>query len=186
MTHPAFFGYGSLVNLATHAYPDPRPARLRGWRRVWRGTALRKLAYLSVTPDPDTVLQGIVATVPHGDWAALDLREAAYRRHDVSHQIDSGPAAPSTAVYQVEPAHLEADARHPILLSYLDVVVQGYLRVFGEDGVAHFFATTDGWDNPILNDRDAPQYPRHQQLTPDERAQVDEHVAKTGARIARA
>ena len=26
-----------------------------------------------------------------------------------------------------------------VLLSYIDVVVQGYLREFGEDGVARFF-----------------------------------------------
>ncbi len=36
MSDPAFFGYGSLVNLRTHGYDDPRPATLHGWRRVWR------------------------------------------------------------------------------------------------------------------------------------------------------
>jgi hypothetical protein len=49
---------------------------------------------------------------------------------------------------------------HPVLLSYLDVVVQGYLQEFDEAGVAHFFDTTDGWDAPLLDDRTHPHYPR--------------------------
>ena len=177
MNDPAFFGYGSLVNLATHAYADPRPAVLHGWRRVWRRTKLRRAAFLSVVPCADTTLHGVIARVPGADWDALDRREAAYRRHDVSTAIrHDGPKA-ATAVYQVNPAH-EADADdHPILLSYVDVVVQGYLRVHGHEGVAHFFATTDGWETPILNDRDDPVYPRHQALSADERALVDGHLA---------
>ena len=173
MNHPAFFGYGSLVNLATHDYAMPRTGELRGWRRIWRGTFLREVTYLSVIPDEGTTLMGVVAGVPDGDWAALDQREAAYKRHDVSHQVDhTGP----TAVYQVRSEHIAPQDSHPILQSYLDVVAQGYLRMFGERGVAHFFETTDGWDAPILDDRADPIYPRHQKLTLDERLLVDDHL----------
>jgi hypothetical protein len=66
---------------------------------------------------------------------------------------------------------------HPILLSYIDVVVQGYLHMHGHDGVAHFFETTDGWDTLILNDRADPIYPRHQTLSAQERDLVDSHLA---------
>lgn len=58
-----------------------------------------------------------------------------------------------TVVYQVRPEHVTNPKGHLILLSYLDVVVQEYLRVFGIDGLSHFFDTTDGWDTPVLNDR---------------------------------
>ncbi len=177
MRQLGFFGYGSLVNCATHTYGDPRPARLTGWRRVWRGTTLRKVAYLSVEPDSTTTLQGLVARVPDTDWKALDQREAAYRRHDVSDLVTHDNPALQTAVYQVEPRHIAATADHPILLSYIDVVVQGYLQVFGEAGVQHFFDTTDGWNTPILNDRADPVYPRHQRLTADETALVDAYLA---------
>lgn len=177
MSDPAFFGYGSLVNLATHTYDDPRPATLLGWRRVWRRTTLRRAAFLSVMPDRDSTLHGIIARVPGADWVALDQREAAYQRHDVSETVrHDGQPAP-TALYQVGPEHVSEGEDHPILLSYLDVVVQGYLRVFGAEGVSHFFATTDGWDAPILNDRDDPIYPRHQVLSNAERALVDTHLA---------
>ena len=77
---PYFFGYGSLVNRATHDYPDARPARLRGWRRCWVKTSARDAVFLSVEPDPATTIDGLIAAVPNADWAALDLREAAYDR----------------------------------------------------------------------------------------------------------
>ena len=54
--------------------------------------------------------------------------------------------------------HGRPDRLHPVLLSYIDVVVEGYLNEFGEDGVARFFASTGGWDAPIADDRAAPRY----------------------------
>jgi hypothetical protein len=75
------------------------------------------------------------------------------------------------------------DVPAPILMSYLDVVVQGYLREFGQAGAEDFFATTDGWDIPVLDDRAAPRYPRHQALTGDERALVDALLREVGGRV---
>jgi len=66
------------------------------------------------------------------------------------------------------------------------VVVQGYFREFGEDGVLRFFETTDGWDAPILDDRQAPVYPRHQRLTPQEVELVDRNLKHIGATVIRA
>lgn len=172
MTDPAFFGYGSLVNLATHEYAAPTPATLNGWRRVWRVTNLRKAAFLSVERCDRSQIKGIIAQVHGGDWEALDAREAAYQRHDISEQTGQ-----PTALYQVAPQNIVASAKtQPILLSYLDVVVQGYLQIFGEAGVPHFFDTTSDWQ-PILNDRSDPQYPRHQVLSKAEQALVDHHLA---------
>lgn len=172
MNDPRFFGYGSLVNLATHDYPDPALATLTGWRRVWRHTAARPVAFLSVEPCTETEIAGVIARVPGADWAALDEREAAYDRQDVSHQVTGGVAGASVAVYQVSTAAAPT-REHPILLSYIDVVVQGYLHHWGEDGALAFFETTSGWNAPILNDRAAPRYPRHQALSAAERGTVD-------------
>ena len=181
MTDPMFFGYGSLVNLATHEYADPRPAHLAGWRRVWRHTSLRPVAFLSVEPCDRAEIAGVVARVPGGDWAALDEREAAYARRDVRHQVRHDGPSGDTAVYEVQAGQLAApDAAHPILLSYLDVVVQGYHRMFGADGVAAFFETTEGWDAPVRNDRAGPMYPRAQRLLPNETALVDRHLEGLG------
>ncbi|WP_413852704.1 gamma-glutamylcyclotransferase family protein [Albidovulum sp.] len=178
--HPAFFGYGSLVNRATHGHAPAAPARLAGWRRVWRHTALRPWPFLSVEPGTAGI-DGLVAAVPRGDWAALDLRESAYRRHP----LDPGLLSPApdwatrAEIYAVDPAHALAPRPLPILLSYLDTVVQGFLREFGEEGVARFFATTVGW-TALLDDRAAPLYPRHQPLTAAERALADAHAESLG------
>ncbi len=181
---PYFFGYGSLVNRNTHAYPDARPAQLRGWRRVWVRTDERDLVFLSVEPDPATTVDGLIAAVPGADWQALDAREYGYDR------ISSGSAvlhdilpAPDMAHYSIPPRRQQSDGDHAILLSYLDVVVQGFLREYGIDGVARFFETTRGWETPVLNDRAAPRYPRHQPMTAAETALVDKHLVRLSAQV---
>lgn len=181
---PYFFGYGSLVNRATHDYPDTRPAQLQGWHRAWVRTAARDVVFLTVIPDPGTTIDGLIAAVPNADWAALDLRETGYARQasGASVQHDLSPAPP-IAHYAVPAALQQQTGQHVILLSYLDVVVQGFLREFGEDGVARFFASTTGWKTPIRNDRAAPIYPRHQRLSASETALVDDHLARLSALV---
>lgn len=183
---PYFFGYGSLVNQATHDFTDPRPARLSGWCRAWRHTDLRPLAFLTAISAPGLEIDGMIAHVPGGDWAALDEREYAYERVPVSPAVTHGLTQPiDIAVYSVPVTrHGTPTERLPILLSYLDVVIQGYLHVFGETGADRFFATTRGWDSPVLNDRARPRYPRHQQLTQQQTAFVDDRLAALNVRIA--
>ena len=74
------------------------------------------------------------------------------------------------------------DGQHVILRSYLDVVAQGFLVEFGESGVADFFASTDNWHIPILDDRAEPRYPRHQSLSLAETELVDHHINLLGSR----
>lgn len=186
MSDPYFFGYGSLVNHDTHIheYPDPRPATLRGWRRAWVGSPRRNVVLLTAIPSPTDAIEGLMAAVPDGDWHALDQREAGYDRiwtTDIEgHNLDP---VPPMAVYSVHPDKRLPTDDQIILMSYLDVVVQGFLRVYGHDGVARFFETTDGWHTTILNDRAAPIYPRHKQLSTVEIALVDDYVAKIKAKV---
>jgi len=183
MHDPFFFGYGSLVNRATHDFPAARRARVTGWARVWRGTSLRQVAYLSAVEAPGSVIEGLAAAVPGGDWQALDLRERAYARHMVDDIDHDGPEALAVQIYKVEPHHVTDGIDHPILLSYLDTVVQGYLCEFGETGAVRFFDTTGGWHLPILDDRAAPVYPRAQVLSAEDRDFVDDRLATMGSRI---
>jgi hypothetical protein len=179
-----FFGYGSLVNRETHGYGAVRRARLRGWRRAWAHTALRPVAYLTAVPAPGAEIEGLTAEVPGGDWSGLDAREAAYLRVPAEGLLCEGGAA---AVYHIPPGlHGPATAAHPILLSYLDTVVLGYLREFGPGGVARFFATTDGWEGPVRDDRADPVYPRARRAAAAEREMIDAGLARVGARVVRA
>ena len=66
-----------------------------------------------------------------------------------------------------------------LLQSYLDCVIQGYLKQFGEEIATEFFSTTDGWDITIRDDRLNPLYPRHVDLTKSERAFIDHNVKLT-------
>lgn len=180
-----FFGYGSLVNRATHGFERAHPAQLSGWRRVWRHTKLREVAYLTVVPDATARIDGLIAEVPDGDWAALDAREGAYDRVDAAHQVDHPlPHRPKIVVYTIpEGKHGVPTTSGPVLQSYVDVVVQGYLREFGEAGAVRFFDSTHGWDAPILADREDPVYPRHCSLSPRERRFVDEHLERLGVQF---
>lgn len=177
MTDPFFFGYGSLVNRETHDYPDAQPAMIRGWRREWRASHRFGRTFLSAVRDPGTTIDGLVARVPGADWAALDAREAGYRRHALRPadiQVALSVTAQVYAIAEDESA-LPTPAQ-PIRLSYLDVVVAGFLREFGEAGVARFFATTTGWTSPV-DDRTNPLYARARPVCSQTRALVDDHLA---------
>lgn len=175
MTVPYFFGYGSLVNRNTHSYAQSHKAQLHGWRRVWRHTTWQPRPLLTVERDPECTIDGLIAHVPNDDWNALDHREAAYDRVSVTGVVThAGPSLIDIATYHVPVEKLPKPACDlPIVLSYVDVVVQGYLREFGEDAAAGFFRTTAGWGAPILDDRHNPHYPRHQSLTRAEQNFVD-------------
>ena len=114
--------------------------------------------FLSVIRDVSSDSDGLIAAVPGADWAALDAREHGYARITsggaVTHDLSP---APDIAHYAVPRENICAQEEHVILMSYLDVVIQGFLREFGTTGVARFFATTSGWDTPVLNDRAAPR-----------------------------
>ena len=88
------------------------------------------------------------------------------------------------SIYAIPPEHAAApDKDHPILLSYVDAVLQGYLREFGEAGAERFCATTEGWNTPVLNDRAAPVYPRAQRLTMVEQTFVDDMLLTLRAKV---
>ncbi|GAA6182011.1 MULTISPECIES: gamma-glutamylcyclotransferase family protein [unclassified Shimia] len=175
-----FFGFGSLVNTRTHPYADVQAARLSGWRRTWRHTELRPIAFLTVEPAPNTVIDGVIAHVPNNDWVTLDAREYAYDRVDVTSEISHKNTNDIDIALYAVPDHVKAqpDVRHPILLSYLDVVVQGYAEIFGKAGVENFFETTTGWDVPVIDDRSDPIYPRHQTLSASDISLVDQYLAQ--------
>jgi len=185
MQNAHFFGYGSLVNRATHDFSPTWPARLTGWRRIWRHTHARQTPFLSVRRADDTTLDGLVAQIQSGAWPVLDQREAGYDRLPLAGGLTcAAPGLLAVHIYAVATRDVVTPAAPaPILLSYLDVVVQGYLEQFGTDGVTRFFATTDGWNIPVLDDRAAPRYPRHQPVGAAIRGLTEQALQAVGGRI---
>jgi hypothetical protein len=177
------FGYGSLVNRQTHGYAPAEPARLVGWRRAWRRTDARARCYLTVVPAPEAEIWGLAARVPERDWPALDHRERGYARHRVT---ASGAAERAVTLYAIPAQDHRAPGRDdPLALSYIDTVVAGYLAEFGAEGAAHFFATTDGWQAPVIDDRARPLYGRAAGVSAAARAHTDAGLAAVGARVTR-
>ena len=122
--------------------------------------------------------------VPPQD-TALETRESAYRRHSIGHQISKRPGQRAdTDVFAIPKSiQCQPGENSTLLLSYIDVVVQGYFRMFGEPGVQDFFDTTAGWGAQIINDRAAPIYPRHQLLSDKETTMVDDGLARLDTKI---
>ena len=94
MKDPYFFGYGSLVNTATHDFPDPQPARLRGWRRAWRHTDLRPIAFLTAIPDEACEIDGLIEREAYkpwfmhrtGHWLGMDVHDVGLYALDGAHR----------------------------------------------------------------------------------------------------
>ena len=165
---PSFFGFGSLVNTGTHRYVPDTPASVKGWKRIWVNDECYEHAFLSVVPDTDSQIQGLLAKVPNNDWVELDTREVGYIRRELA--IDEWLVErSSTHTLQSKPSDVQmyvlvngepAQPAKPILWSYLETVLYGYYQWFGAEGVQAFIDTTTAWTD-ILDDRDNPIYPRY-------------------------
>ncbi|MBO6716386.1 MAG: gamma-glutamylcyclotransferase [Rhizobiaceae bacterium] len=182
----AYFGYGSLVNRATHRTRilDAIPASLVGWRRFWRPRPDMPgfpAALLTVREEEGAVCDGLLVVDRAEHLAAVDAREARYRRVAVSlERLRSSRAVPRECPVYVFVAdeHVPIHPERPLILrSYLDAVLQGFLDVHGEDGVRRFIAETDGFDTGLHDDRADPIYPRSVALRAGEADLFARHLA---------
>lgn len=191
----SYFGYGSLVNCDTRK-ADSVAVRghLSGWVREWRiagPTPRGGVCSLTVRPEEGTDIRGLMVSEHRDGLATLDEREWRYDRVDLGegafcpdaahepHQAE--PHGADSFVYRAKDAHYRwGDEDHPILLSYVDCVLAGFLKHWGEEGVRHFVETTHGWHVPILDDRDDPRYLRAVRIPDDARAFFDEALAEVG------
>lgn len=190
----SYFGYGSLVNINTlPAGAHVVPGQLSGWVREWRiwGTTKlgRQVCTLSVAKKDGALIRGVMAREPKERLAELDRREAKYHRVPgvgASFTCDAtGEAGPADMfLYRSKPEHYGwGSDDYPILQSYVDCVLQGFHAFWGLSGVDHFLETTDGWHVPILKDREAPIYPRAQQVAPELLAEFDARLKALGVRF---
>lgn len=154
-SHKFVFGYGSLVNLATHCFDANTFTKLHGFERVWIASETRAHAYLSIRPQENSAIEGAILYVPEQDFDNLNAREKGYQLIDVSAQIDANPSPTFTYLreeIQDEPA--------PILFSYLATVLDGFFQFGSEDAAHAFLDSTKNW-GPLLHDEDDPLYPRY-------------------------
>lgn len=189
----AYFGYGSLVNRNTlrTRYVDAQPARLSGWRRCWRprhsddmsdGEQVSSL--LSARQHDGHAIDGLLVYDRVDNLRAVDEREARYDRVTVSlDDLELDVPVPDDCPVYIYEAHTNTalyDPGDPILQSYLDAVMQGFMHEFGETGVRHFLHSTDGFDRPVRSDRDDPVYSRAVELPNHQRELFDDLLMEKG------
>lgn len=186
-----YFGYGSLVNADTiPAGTEVTPGRLKGWKREWRvcGTGENGLGRcaLTVREDPGCEIRGVAVREPLSGLAALQARE---KRYEMVEGIGSvfrcdaagRPGSEGLFLFRASAPHYRWGTQtHPILQSYLDCVLAGYFRLWGEEGIDHFIETTDGWQVPVLADRHAPHYVRSVVLTAELADLIDGKLRSLG------
>lgn len=181
----AYFGYGSLVNRDTRPVQEvANTARLSGWERHWAhrvdddGTH-RRCTSLSARPaqNENAWIDGVVVLIEPADLPALDKRESGYFRQSVplsQLQLDVDLPVDEVVIYQSFDKHFKpADGQFPILQSYVDCVMAGYSRLFGQAGLDAFMHSTQGWQGHIVDDRVNPLYPRAITLSAQQREHFD-------------
>lgn len=186
-SHIAYFGYGSLVNRATHRTDIVSYSKvtLKGWRREWLArpnNSFGKVVLLSVKRCETSEIDGLVVLDHARNQASLDERESNYDRHIVADnsitehnstidELITSRAKTKTSIYVATSfPQPEEYGQYRILRSYLDAVMQGYLNKFGEEGVARFVNSTDNFEVGIDEDRNDPRYPRAVTITQKERS----------------
>ena len=186
----AYFGYGSLVNRTTHRTETHGAIRaaVRGWRRHWQDRSYKAehaISMLSVKAESDDEhsLPGLLVFDQMQNLPALDEREGGYDRRvvhasDIELEIDFGFEGP-IFIYEARPP-VHENRRHGILQSYLDAVLQGYLKEYGENYVHRFLVDTHAFHAPVIRDRHAPRYSRHVATSDEERLLFDALLGEHG------
>lgn len=174
------FGYGSLINTASReatagGKAPAVPARLSGdfgYMRTWNARSPSGFTALGLRPrrpsEPPMTINGVVFPVSEANLPAFDRREGGYRRVEVPHtQIEalSWQGLPEAGVIwayvpklailpdqAADPVSAGPDADHPIVQSYLDLVLEGALDQ-GSDFARELIATIVDWSPYWLNDR---------------------------------
>jgi len=165
------FAYGSLLNKNTWSFnAELELVSLKGWVRQWRQIVQldkSKICALTIYPSSNSIIEGILLKVDDAAELLLGGREIGYEKTiiagmDITVQNTKIQLTDETPITYVgsKATTCWASEEAPILLSYIDVVAKGYFDLFGREGAAHFFNSTQGWNLPILDDRDDPIYPR--------------------------
>jgi cation transport regulator ChaC len=163
------FGYGSLVESAVGV-----PALLNGWTRRWTVAMDNTVtvagykyyllasgerwpgcvAYLDMSSDPDSNVNGSCLPVDADMLARLDVRERNYERVDVSDAV--APRLGPTWAYVGRPASrrrarsARTNGTLAVARAYVDGVRAGFERL-GPDQFETFTRTTDLLDMPVLD-----------------------------------
>jgi hypothetical protein len=182
-------GYGSLMQDESRKRSAPNadtayPVTVNGYRRGWfakGGSVGFDTTYLGVVPDTAGKLNAVIYKINADEIPAMDKREFFYCRLAVEPAsytlLKHGTPTPRGQVwiYVNKPESIAtADARYPIVQSYVDIFVSGCQeqeqRYALKDFAKECLATTSDWSTEWVNDR---LYPRRPFIYQPKAGQID-------------
>jgi hypothetical protein len=177
----AFFGYGSLVNELTLSKKyDIQSGKIQNWKREWKhcvDTPFGRICALTVSREENVLIDGVFIRCSELELSQFDEREIGYARIGIARSdvvFSSGFVPDRLYIYTSGPeSYRIGDFQYPIWLSYAEVVLYGYLRMFGQPGLDRFIQSTEAWSAPIIDDRKNPKYPRFTKISDEDRKLIE-------------
>lgn len=180
MKHPfphLVFGYGSLICPDSRAITAPTvaerhtiPVNAQNVERTWAKKSVRGMTSMGVRFREGVECVGVLVPVNEEELSQFDEREIGYDRVELKaddifqipfladHYYEDTFLAedkleiPRIWVY-VQKDPIPATESHPIVQSYLDIILRGCLSI-SEEFADEFMKTTKGWDPAELSDDD--------------------------------
>ena len=172
------FGYGSLINDESRARSFNSKkcygANLLNHQRAWCVPVPdAEVTALGLLPHTGASCNGVLIEISDSEIAQADAREnpSGYERislpwENVMWEAGSNLAEAEAAEWRTLPLWIYCAAHNqppsddrPIIQSYVDVVLLGVLKR-GIRFAENFVLSTQGWDAPWIDDRQAPRYVR--------------------------
>jgi len=187
-------GYGSLMQTGSKRGTEPDagknlPVRVVGFQRAWNTHGVFPTCYLGVQQSKSArMVAALYRSFPIDGVLTADAREIDYCRvavdPDAVTMLDGSPVPADSQiwVYVNKPETLAVpDAGHPIVQSYVDIVITGCLELQklvkepDVDFVEQFVKTTKGWSKHWVNDR---LYPRRPYIHQPKAWEIDSALKK--------
>jgi cation transport regulator ChaC len=173
------FGYGSLMNSASRKLTGETstaiPVIVHGLIRHWAKIDPRYSHSPLAATVGDGQVNGVLLHVTQTSLDEFDTREVGYERI----QIDSSQIETNYPITANEPIWVYVKRepqppceKSPILQTYIDTVLSGCLEV-SEQFAEHFVRHTVGWQSPLINDRNEPQYSNYAGVSSVDISKID-------------
>ncbi|MEI8611977.1 gamma-glutamylcyclotransferase [Enterovibrio sp. Hal110] len=173
------FGYGSLINgesrKVTGDTGQAVPAVVSGLQRHWGKTGSPNMSHL-VVKEAEGECNGVLIHIDSETLTVFDIREAGYQRVELDSQriqlLDQTFTIDEPVYVYVTDEVISPCYIQPIAQSYVDTVLAGCLR-YSAEFAQTFIVSTQGWENPRIDDRRAPVYQRVAGVDDNARAEID-------------
>jgi hypothetical protein len=180
MKHPfphLVFGYGSLICPDSRAITAPTvaerhviPVNAQNFERTWAKKSKRGMTSMGVRFREGVECVGVLVPVNEEELSQFDEREIGYDRvelkaddifqipfladhfYENTFLAEDKLEVPRIWVY-VQQLPIPATESHPIVQSYLDIILRGCLSI-SEEFADEFMKTTKGWDPAELSEDD--------------------------------